>query len=386
MKQYDYIIAGAGAAGLSLAWHLARTPLREKFILLIDKAPKAGNDRTWCFWERGSGPFEEIVCRQWKEMYFYGTDFRSLMDLGDYRYKMIRSADFYRFVQEELAKLPNLQWVYGDITGLQDEQDRAAVTVNGQTYYGNWVFDSRFDPSGMERNPDRHYLLQHFKGWEVATDHSFFRPDEATLMDFRIAQHGETRFFYVLPFDRHRALIEFTVFSGALLPEADYDRELTAYLRAYLQLDSWKVLHEEFGVIPMTDHSFPKNRGKRIILIGTAGGRTKASTGYTFRRIGQHAHALAQALLETGQPFPKLPWKRHFELYDSMLLRIMDRQRYSMKDIFTLLFRRNPPGRILKFLDEDTSFAEDLQIMASVPSFPFLQALVGVAASRLKTR
>jgi lycopene beta-cyclase len=57
-----------------------------------------------------------------------------------------------------------------------------------------------------------------------------------------------------------------------------------------------------------------------------------------------------------------------------------------MKDIFTLLFRKNPPGRILKFLDEDTSFAEDLQIMASVPSFPFLQALAGVTASRLKTR
>lgn len=33
---YDFIIAGGGAAGLSLAYHLMRSPLRERSILIVD--------------------------------------------------------------------------------------------------------------------------------------------------------------------------------------------------------------------------------------------------------------------------------------------------------------------------------------------------------------
>ncbi len=383
MQRYDYIMAGAGAAGLSLTYHLAKTPLRDKSILLIDKEPKTSNDRTWCFWERGTGPFEAVVYRQWKDVFFYGAGYDSLMDLGDYRYKMIRADDFYRFVREELKMLPNVQWVYGDISEVRDEPGGAAVVAGGEVFSGNWIFDSRFGPSARVRQPGRHYLLQHFKGWEIQTATPAFSPAKATLMDFRIEQHGETRFFYVLPLDARRALVEFTVFSGELLPDDYYDEEVGRYLRDFLKLDAYQALHKEFGVIPMTDHPFPRQQGKHIIYLGTAGGQTKASTGYTFRRIQQHSQALTKALLETGKPYVTAPGKPQFALYDSMLLNVMARNRYPIKDIFTLLFQKNPPARILKFLDEDTSFAEDLKIMYSTPYAPFLAALWDVLQRRV---
>jgi len=383
MQRYDYIIAGAGAAGLSLAYHFAKTALREKSILLVDREPKKGNDHTWCFWERGAGPFEEVVCRQWQEVFFYGTDYEALMDLDAYRYKMIRSDDFYRFVHRELKVLANVHWLYGNISDVRDEPGGAAVAVNGQVIHADWVFDSRFQLSALLKRPGRHYLLQHFKGWEILVNTPLFDPKKATLMDFRIEQRGETRFFYVLPLSEKRALVEFTIFSGELLPQAEYNQGVAGYLRDFHKPDAYQVLHEEFGVIPMTDYPFPKRQGKHVIYLGTAGGQTKASTGYTFTRIQAHAKALTDALLQTGKPYVSSPWKRNFQLYDSMLLNVMAQHRYPIKDIFTLLFQKNPPAQILKFLDEDTSFAEDLRIMSTTPYGPFLSALWHVLRQRV---
>jgi lycopene beta-cyclase len=43
MQHYDLIIAGGGAAGLSLAYHLLLSPLRNRSILIVDKGlPSSG--------------------------------------------------------------------------------------------------------------------------------------------------------------------------------------------------------------------------------------------------------------------------------------------------------------------------------------------------------
>ena len=61
-NQYDYIVTGGGCAGLSFIMHLLNEPqLADKRILLIEKELKNQNDRTWCYWERGEGFFEEII-------------------------------------------------------------------------------------------------------------------------------------------------------------------------------------------------------------------------------------------------------------------------------------------------------------------------------------
>ena len=63
---YDYIIVGAGAAGLMLANAMALDPFfSDKRILILDKDPKEANDRTWCFWEKNEGPLEALICRDW---------------------------------------------------------------------------------------------------------------------------------------------------------------------------------------------------------------------------------------------------------------------------------------------------------------------------------
>ena len=61
MSTYDYIIVGAGASGLLLADALGSDSFfSKKSILLLDKSDKSQNDRTWCFWEKDTGPFFQM--------------------------------------------------------------------------------------------------------------------------------------------------------------------------------------------------------------------------------------------------------------------------------------------------------------------------------------
>src|SRR5947208_2926132 len=102
MKDFDYIISGAGAAGLSLLMRLMEhKAFDNKSILVVDKALKNQNDHTWCFWEKEPGLFQPIVYRSWEQVHFYSNHYSSLIDLAPYHYKMIRSIDFYNYVLRE---------------------------------------------------------------------------------------------------------------------------------------------------------------------------------------------------------------------------------------------------------------------------------------------
>jgi|GEM_PF-5210627 len=66
---YDYIITGAGAAGLLTAVRMSADPFfKDKRILLLDKDRKQTNDRTWCWWEKEGGLFDDILHHHWSSI------------------------------------------------------------------------------------------------------------------------------------------------------------------------------------------------------------------------------------------------------------------------------------------------------------------------------
>ena len=388
MERYDYIMAGAGAAGLSLTYHLIRAGLGDRRILLIDQSPKTANDRTWCFWESGDNLYEPIVFRRWRQVDFHSPSFSSRLDLSPYCYKMIRGEDFYRFMDEALAGRANITRRYGRVERIEDHTDGATVYVDGAACHGAWVFNSIAPQlAGGIRDGEYHRLLQHFAGWVVVAPQPAFDPAAATLMDFRIEQQGECRFCYVLPFDERRALVEFTVFSPRLLERAEYDAQLKRYLADYLAISAYEIEHVEFGVIPMTDAPFEMFPSPRVVNIGIAGGCAKPSTGYAFLRIQQQARRIARALQTTGQPRYRLsPLQRRFGLYDSVLLNILDKGRYPAPRVFGDLFARNPAPRVLSFLDESSRAFQEMGVLASTYYPPFIAATLDVTLGRLWRR
>lgn len=382
MTRFDDIILGGGASGLSLAYHLTKAGLSKRRVLLIERAPKRGNDRTWCFWEKEDGPFEAAVHRRWQQLWLHGPGGSQKLEIAPYTYKMIRSGDFYRLVDDWLERQSNVTRLYGTFERLEEHGNGARVWVEGQAYEGKWVYNSVYSTEVAESGSST--LLQHFRGWVVETEHPHFDPHSATFMDFRVEQQGEVRFVYVLPLDERRALVEYTLFSGQLLESNEYDVGLQDYLLEILGLDDYRVLEREEGVIPMSDARFPLHPSSHVLNIGMAGGCTKPSTGYTFRRIQRQAARITEQLLKTGQPIYRTASLDHYPWMDSVMLRVLATGRQNGVEFFFDLFERNPVHRVLRFLNEESSLTQDLALMCSVDIPVFAATGIEVTTTNLK--
>lgn len=372
---YDYIIIGAGAAGLMLANALGKDPFfSDKRVLLIDRDPKNLNDRTWCYWEKGVGKFDSIVHHNWDNIFFGGQEFSKQLDIRPYSYKLIRAIDFYRFFIEKINSYHNIDFVQGEVVDLEERVAKIMVTTKETFYCCNKVFKSSYDIEKLKNQRKYPLLHQHFIGWVVKTKKNVFNPKVATFMDFSIEQKNNTRFMYVLPFSQNEALVEYTLFSENLLPKAEYENAIKDYLINKLGVNEYEIIEREKGSIPMTCYKFHEQNTKGIMHIGTAGGWTKPSTGYTFYNSAKNTETLIQSL--KGDLKPRiLKRKMKYWFYDLLLLDILYKENAKGQYIFETLFRNRNPQLIFKFLDEETSFWEDLRIIAACPKKEFITAL-----------
>jgi len=344
----------------------------DKKIVLLDKEPKTKNDRTWCYWEKEQGFFEEIVYQKWNTVSFLSNEFSSAMDISPYQYKMIRGIDFYNYCFTEIAKHPNIEVYYGNIDNWKYENGEVVFVIDNTSYnFGKAeVFNSVYEPDTNDKSIIR--LLQHFKGWIIETEEPSFKVSEATMMDFRVSQQHGTTFCYVLPFSNTTALIEYTLFTKELLPAEEYDKALTNYIQTYLGITNYAVKETEFGIIPMTNEKFRFN--KHGWQIGTAGGQTKASSGYTFQFIQKQSQQIVDCLIagKSLHTVPSAP--KRFRFYDNTLLYILYHNKLPGDKIFTQLFQKNKPQQVLRFLDNESSIKDELKIISSLPTWPFLKA------------
>lgn len=369
-QSYDYILIGGGAAGLSLAFYLIQEPgLADKSIMILDKEQKSENDRTWCFWQSEKSPFDEILEASWQQLEFHSPKVSKSLGIAPYTYKMLRSKDFYAFCREYLLATGRVSFETDEVLSME----QGKVIGKKDCYFGTYLFNSAlFD---IPRQNDKHYLLQHFKGWFVDSPQALFDPEKPVLMDFRIDQKGDCRFVYVLPLSAHKALVEYTIFSKELLSQDAYDEGLNDYFYQYLKTDDFRVEEIEYGVIPMTNVKFPQREGKQIIHIGTAGGHTKASTGYTFAFIQRKCRRIASNLANGKDPLHGMEEAfDKYRLFDSIFLRVIAEGKLPSWQVFDDLFQKLPAALVLAFLDENTTFLQDLRIMSSVHIPTFLRA------------
>ncbi|MCA6462139.1 MAG: lycopene cyclase [Chitinophagaceae bacterium] len=376
-ERYDYIISGAGCAGMSVLVRMLEDPFFEgKKILVLDAAEKNTNDRTWCFWEKGNGVFESIVSHAWSRLNFFSADYATNRELAPYRYKMIRGIDLYDFVKEKAVQHPGVTWLKERVPAIVPETDGAAIELSDRNVTAPVIINSIVweDTRDLAKAAGAHHLLQHFKGWLIQTEEDCFDPTTATFMDFRVSQDAGTAFVYVLPTSPREALVEYTLFTADLLPQEAYDLALQDYITKYITGKSYKTLHTEWGVIPMTNLQFPKRRGA-VVNIGLAGGQVKASSGFAFQFIQRRAEALVASLKsgDTTCHRDTLQDKK-FRLFDGVLLQILSTGQLGGDRIFTDLFQKNDVQRIFRFLDNETGLVDDLRIMWSVPTGIFLPA------------
>ena len=265
----------------------------------------------------------------------------------------------------KLKSFSNIEFINENVTEVDDLVDHVIVKTDSGEFYGKKVFNS-VPNEAYKSNQKFPVLLQHFEGWTIKTEQSVFNSQTATLMDFSIDQKNETRFCYVLPTNNNEALIEFTLFSKDLLKDSEYEIEINKYI-VNLGIGNFQIISKEKGIIPMTCFPFEKENTNNIVNIGTAGGWTKPSTGYTFRFIDKFSDMTIE-FLKLDKSFKKFKIKNRFWFYDLIFIDVLYYNNSLGSNIFQRMFEKNKFKSIFKFLDNESRLNQELKIIISMPN------------------
>lgn len=375
MSDFDYIILGAGASGLMLAYRMSQDAFfDDKSIVIIDQAKDKGNDRTWCFWENGVGEWDNLLAKTWSSIFFGSNSFTKTISIAPFNYKMIRSEALYKSLWEHIDAKSNFSFIETKVNSFSELKTGVEVITENGNYFGAKIFNSLLNPEVYKSQNKYPIIHQHFVGWFVKTKGDMFDDSTATFMDFTVPQNGNTRFMYVLPIDKKTALFEYTLFSENILEKSDYENAIVDYLNNKNILD-YKIIEKEQGNIPMTSFRFSKLNSKHILNIGTAGGWTKASTGYTFKNTTKKTKKVISFLKKNDDLSEFQKWTKYW-FYDLIFLDVLANYNAEGEALFSSMFKKAKTKIIFKFLDEESTLFEDLKIILSVPPKRFIQAFL----------
>ena len=153
--------------------------------------------------------------------------------------------------------------------------------------------------------------------------------------------------------------------------QKDYDRQIKDYIENHLNLKNYKIIYKEEGAIPLFYPTYEKGVNK--INIGTAGGMTRLSTGYTFLNIQEHSKYIRENI-ENITSAKKYKISNKYQFLDEVFLRVLEKHPEKMPDIFFKMFKASPKT-VIKFLSNKSNFFEDLCIIFRMPKLTFIKAL-----------
>ncbi len=353
MKEFDYIIIGGGCAGLSLAYELEiNDKLKEKTLAIIETREEYKRDKTWSFWKVFDHNFEDCVIKSWNNFTINTSENSNELTNKKFPYQSVDSGKFYKKINSKLSTNPNINF-FKDLNEVNSEN--------------SIIFNSIF-----EKELDESELWQHFQGIEIETPKNIFDEEIINLMDFNCDQRKDVHFFYTLPFSKNKALIETTWLSNlADQSLRDYDLQLENYIENNLGIKNYKINFTEKGAIPLFSPSLRKNN--KIINIGSAGGMTRLSTGYTFLNIQEHSRYIVKNI-DNINKVKIFSLGKKYQFLDKVFLKVLRKHPEKMPKIFFNMFKTSSKT-IIKFLSNKSNIIEDINIISKMPKLIFLRAL-----------
>ena len=353
MKEFDYIIIGGGCAGLSLAYELEiNEKFKDKTLAIIEPRQEYKRDKTWSFWKVVPHNFDDCIIKSWDNFSINIPNKTNYLECKDYPYQSIDSGLFYEKINNKLKENKNIHFF----------KDLKEINTRN-----SFIFNSVPDIKKDYLN-----LWQHFCGVEIETKNNFFDEEIFNLMDFDCEQRESVHFFYTLPYSKNKALIETTWLSKMNdNSQKDYDNQIKEYIEKHLKIKNYEITYKEEGAIPLFYPLYKKEKNK--IDIGTAGGMTRLSTGYTFLNIQEHSKYISNNI-ENISSTKKFEISKKYQFLDDIFLRVLDENPEMMPDIFFKMFKSSP-NTVIKFLSNKSNLLEDLSIILKMPKWTFIKAL-----------
>ena len=344
--------------------------LDNKKILLIDPDEKKENDKTFCFWAKETDDiyreYASIVSNSWKQIQINNLPSSEIAPLCYYH---INSLDLYQLAREIIEKY-DVNHIKERVLGIYKSGDKLFTESEGTIFESSYVFDGRPPDFKLALNSD-YNISQSFFGFKVKLEEEKFNDQVYHMMDFRVDQSIATQFIYILPYSKSEALVELTRFGKQLIVESNAKEVLGEFISK--NFGNFQVVDQEKGVIPMSS-TLPKIKSeKNWINIGTRAGNVKPSTGYAFKNMYAHSKSICDAKNFNSK---KSLTNHRFLFYDQLLLIILTIWPNKGKPIFEKLFKVKSANFVLQFLDEKTSFSQDLSMFSKLQVGVFLKALL----------
>ncbi|PZO66611.1 MAG: lycopene cyclase [Paracoccus denitrificans] len=367
----DIVIAGAGLAASLAALRVGA----DAQVLMIDPSEEPLAGHTWSFHDDDLTPAQRV---------WIGPAIRTSWPGQDVRFpgknRQLRSG--YASLDGDslgsvIRQMPNVAIRRGKVARVDPD---AVVLSDGTRITAPVAIDAR----GYRAHPAAEVRFQKFLGQELllSVPHGLSRP---VIMDATVAQDDGYRFYYLLPFDDRRVLVEDTCYSDGAHLSGERQR---AAIADYATRQGWqieRVEREEHGVLPITlrydAKAFWADIPTGVPTIGLRAMRFHPLTGYSLPHAVRSADLIAAhwrqgpQALDTAirnESLTEAAAHGFYRLLARMLFEAAapDERRHVMARFYTL-----PEPLIERFYAGQSTWADKLRVLSGRPPVPVHKAL-----------
>ncbi len=371
----DLVVLGGGCAGLSLAERLAEQSGPCRRVAVLEPRSRYSNDRSWCFWRLGPHRHDALVRHRWSQIGVRSPSKTVRMDCAETPYQLLEASAFYDQTRRVIAASDGVRLHTGVVVLGQPRPVRGGWRIETSTgaLTAAQVIDTRPRTAPQRQGAG---LWQSFLGQELVCDRPTFDPSRVELMDFAHDAPGVLAFTYVLPMAPDRALIETTLFDPQPHPASQLASRQQQAVRRWCGDAQISVVRSESGILPMGTSGSAPTLGPGHACAGLMSGAARPATGYAFQRIQRWADLCSEALRQGQAVRGHAPDPLLTRLMDRLFLDVLRQHPERGPELFTRLFGRAAPARVVRFLSDRSTLMDRAAVAACLPTGLFLRQLM----------